>query len=130
MLPSGTNALLSSDGGPAYEEYKPPGVLDHFSVPHNQKRFVRPCKVPVFVPGQEQEGKPWVRSGKVACQKIEGAWHHIDASVPPGLHAPTTPAAKVVLDRHIRAAQWSYMVSTRDAWEEFLIAVRMYFNAQ
>ena len=125
-LPEGANVLLYSDGAPGYAEYQPPGVLQHLSVSHSQKKYVRPCKVPVFVPGQEEEGQARMRAGKVACQKVEGAWHHIAERIPMGLHAPSTPGAKATLDRHIRASQWSYMVSTRDAWEEFCSAARRY----
>ena len=67
-----------------------------------------------------------MRAGKVACQKCEGAWHWISARIPPSLHAPSSPEAKATFDRHIRAAQWSYIVSTKDAWNEFATAARMY----
>ena len=125
-LPAGANVILYSDGAPGYQSYWPPGVLDHHWVPHVKQQYVRPVKVPRFVPGQEVAGQTKIRPGKVACQKCEGAWHHISARVPPSLHAPSSPAAKATLDRHIRAAQWSYMVSTTDAWHEFATAARMY----
>ena len=104
----------------------PTGVLSHHSVPHSQRKYVRPVKVPTFVPGREPGGQVCMRAAKCACQKVEGAWHHISNRVPPGLHAPSNPSAKASLDRHIRAAQWSYMVSTQDAWAEFAAAAHMY----
>ena len=127
MLLQCANAILYTDGAPAYEKYLPPGVLEHHIVNRTKNEFVRPCKkVPVFVPGQEAEAQARMRSAKVACQTVDAAWHHISDRIPETLQGPTCQQKKEKLDIHIRAEQWSYMVSTKDAWAEFCAAARLH----
>ena len=126
MLCAGVNGTLYSDDADTYSAYVPPGILEHHDVPHVKGQYVRPVNVPMYVPGYEGSGRKTMRSSKCGCQKVEGARHHIVARIPPGLHAPDTVEGKIILDRHIRASQWSYMISTKDAWVEFARASQAY----
>ncbi len=104
---------LMTDGAPAYKAVDHVGFVEKHAVNHFKKQFVRNCQV---IANHVTEAR---REGKAGCQRAEGAWMHISRFVPHGLHAPTNPAAKAKLDRHIRAGQWHYMMSTANVWLKF-----------
>ena len=125
LFPDGANCLTYSDGAQSYS-YKPAGFLAHHTATHGEQIYSRPVQVPMYKHGHEPCE---YRMGKAGCQKCEGAWSHIIQRMPPELHSPTNANRKAVLDRWIRAAQWKYISSTRDAWEEFAIAAGLYAEA-
>ena len=120
----GARINLMTDGAVAYALVDHPAISSKFRVIHEQKEYVRSADILSNPDLPVADGQ--FRSGKLGCQKAEGAWHHISKYVPDSLHAPMTDKAMHILDLHIRRGQWMYILSTDDPWPRFSAAASNY----
>ena len=96
----------------AYTTTTAKGVVEQFSVNHQEKEFARSVAI------KKRVGSSDTRAGMTGTMVVDRAWRTLKSHLPRGTTCKTE-AGRLRMMRLVRAAQWKCCVSTGDRWVAF-----------
>jgi hypothetical protein len=115
-----SNLTLHTDSAATYESCTPRGVVEWFTVNHQQKEFARSIEK---IKNPSTGEKCAAMTGTMT---IDRTWRSQKRYIPKGGVSCRTAQGRLRMMRYVRSGQWKIILGTSDRWPLFCAAARRY----